>query len=920
VIVESDGRVWVVEPKGHFGGYEHTFPKGGVSKGLTLQQTAMKEVWEESGLKVEILDTIGDFKGTTSTTRYYLAKRTGGAPWMFGEETATVNLASLDDVEKLLNVQRDKDILAVAKKKLLEKKMISAPMAIPPLTKPLIPVVAPLPPSLQGPIGLDGTPTLLVDGLKQVGGQAGSNVGGLFEASDGSRYYVKLTKSAAHAQNEVLTARLYQEAGIDVPEIRHASWNGKDAVASKIVKVDKAAGADVLSKLTGTWEGFATDAWVANWDVVGMTYDNLVVSGGKALRLDTGGGLLYRAQGVSKGVKFGNVADEIHTLRNASYNSKAASVFGSMTDAQVIKSIDRVLKIEDSQIRDIVKKYGVGSANDRVTLAEKLVARKNFLRDYRNTLAKKNGLGIWKPSTPGVVPSTPGPAVPIVPTTGPAAISPAVAAKTEADLWKEIAPIQKALYNKTALAPELVKKMEQQLADLKLQVKKVHLEGQINYLQKQIKGYEVVGTKTHGAKVKVGMLKSTLAKLQKDLAVFEKPIGVPPAAPTSPIILPQQKLTQGQMKKVNAFQKDIEDLLNNPDLQNVWGLELGSFYKIHEALLKSIATLSTQMDWKATVGQINKLETSYKIKKGFLLKKIQKAKTLPTLLPHITIPPKPLAMPQSSYDTAVAQLKLLEKDLSKSGLTLGEKGNFKNATKLWLDIIKKWETATAPTTVPSPKLPGVPAFIKGKTLVYVLKNQSALETYLDTEGARKTEAVVKFIDNWKHTYYRTYREYQKNPAAWRVSMGQNYTAAEIRQVESILKKEIEAMEAMYDILPSVESKPGETIWRGVRVAARPDAQKAYAKIRPVGSEITLKAFSSATRDSSVTASFISTDAPIIYEYRNFHKGGLYLGKYGLAGEREVLMKKGLKFRVVGHEMRRYDIFNKPVLVIIVEQI
>jgi hypothetical protein len=55
VIREPDGRVWLVQPRGAFGGYDGTFPKGGVEEGLSLQANAIKEAYEESGLKVRIV-------------------------------------------------------------------------------------------------------------------------------------------------------------------------------------------------------------------------------------------------------------------------------------------------------------------------------------------------------------------------------------------------------------------------------------------------------------------------------------------------------------------------------------------------------------------------------------------------------------------------------------------------------------------------------------------------------------------------------------------------------------------------------------------------------------------------------------------------------------------------------------------------
>jgi ADP-ribose pyrophosphatase YjhB (NUDIX family) len=83
MIQEPDGRIWIVKPTNDYGGRGHTFPGGGVEPGLTDQQNALKEVWEETGLQVEITGHLGDFKdsNTGKNGRLYIGRRVGGAPW-----------------------------------------------------------------------------------------------------------------------------------------------------------------------------------------------------------------------------------------------------------------------------------------------------------------------------------------------------------------------------------------------------------------------------------------------------------------------------------------------------------------------------------------------------------------------------------------------------------------------------------------------------------------------------------------------------------------------------------------------------------------------------------------------------------------------------------------------------------------------
>lgn len=115
VAVEPDGRVWIVHPTGGFGGYNTTFAKGRVEAGMSMQATAVREAWEESGLKVRITGLLGDFDRTTTRTRYFLAERTGGTPALMGWESQGVSLAPLDALPGLLNGAADAPVLAALK-------------------------------------------------------------------------------------------------------------------------------------------------------------------------------------------------------------------------------------------------------------------------------------------------------------------------------------------------------------------------------------------------------------------------------------------------------------------------------------------------------------------------------------------------------------------------------------------------------------------------------------------------------------------------------------------------------------------------------------------------------------------------------------------------------------------------------------
>lgn len=215
------------------------------------------------------------------------------------------------------------------------------------------------------------------DNLVQIGPQKGSNPGGLYQdVTTGRKWYIKTPSSPDIARNEVLAAKLYDAAGIDVPTLRLVEFNGSTSIASEIVEgLTKGSPAD-LAKAAGTADGFGVDAWLANWDVVGLGYDNLLLKGAKAFRVDTGGALRYRAQGGLKGSAFGRSVDEIDSLRDPRTNTQSASVYGNLTPAELDAGVRKVLAIDDDQIRALVRQHGPLDAGEADALADLLIARK----------------------------------------------------------------------------------------------------------------------------------------------------------------------------------------------------------------------------------------------------------------------------------------------------------------------------------------------------------------------------------------------------------------------------------------------------------------------------------------------------------------------------------------------------------------
>lgn len=73
VLIAADGRLLLREVANHYDGYVWTFPKGRPDPHEAPRQTALREVFEETGVDARILTPIaGEFAGGTTVNRYFL--------------------------------------------------------------------------------------------------------------------------------------------------------------------------------------------------------------------------------------------------------------------------------------------------------------------------------------------------------------------------------------------------------------------------------------------------------------------------------------------------------------------------------------------------------------------------------------------------------------------------------------------------------------------------------------------------------------------------------------------------------------------------------------------------------------------------------------------------------------------------------
>lgn len=208
--------------------------------------------------------------------------------------------------------------------------------------------------------------------VKFEGSQMGTNpafwaqnqrTGELFYVKHGSIY-----GDARHLESEVTASKLYKLAGIKTPEMELGKLeDGTTCITSKFVPELKE-----LSKAEAK-EGFAADAWLANWDAV--IHGNTLTQGGKCVKIDCGGALNYRALGKQK-TNFGDKVEELTSLVDGR-NYESTYFYGDMSQKALINSFKKVTSISDGAIRSVVSDE---------QLAQTLINRRNYMQRILNEI------------------------------------------------------------------------------------------------------------------------------------------------------------------------------------------------------------------------------------------------------------------------------------------------------------------------------------------------------------------------------------------------------------------------------------------------------------------------------------------------------------------------------------------------------
>jgi hypothetical protein len=190
----------------------------------------------------------------------------------------------------------------------------------------------------------------------------------------------KQGNSPEHLRNEVAADQVYRALGQNVPEAKlYETPSGPVKLARYIEgrtlaeALKSAQGPAREALLAKVGEGFAADALLGNYDVIGLEKDNILVDAKGAIwRIDNGGAFKFRAQGKPK-TDYGAYPKELWSMRDASINPAAAEVFHGLDIYAIARQAEQLdlpaaLEAAPDDLKDLLSERA-GNLRDVATKA-----------------------------------------------------------------------------------------------------------------------------------------------------------------------------------------------------------------------------------------------------------------------------------------------------------------------------------------------------------------------------------------------------------------------------------------------------------------------------------------------------------------------------------------------------------------------
>jgi hypothetical protein len=169
----------------------------------------------------------------------------------------------------------------------------------------------------------------------------GSNDGGWFEVAEtNERLYIKFYPNPDRGRVEYIANRIYGLMGIRAATSELIEVDGRPAIASKAVPGACRLDPEEMRTSDDIQGGFVVDAYLGNYDVVGLVYDNIVGGEDGEYRIDNGGSMIFSATGKDREFS----SDAIPELTTSRIPDKPVGcVFEHISESQMRAQAQRLI-------------------------------------------------------------------------------------------------------------------------------------------------------------------------------------------------------------------------------------------------------------------------------------------------------------------------------------------------------------------------------------------------------------------------------------------------------------------------------------------------------------------------------------------------------------------------------------------------
>lgn len=244
---------------------------------------------------------------------------------------------------------------------------------------------------------VDPKDTAYWEKLNKTGDATGSNPGGFYKGADGQKYYIKKYSNLEQGQTEISSQKIYSMVGVETPSAQMVLIKGEWHYVSKLLPGLKQLDiTETVAYMKANPEAAAalhiTSAFTQNWDLFGLTNDNLLLNPatGKFVAVDVGGTFKFRAQGKHK--DYDPTGLDFHSLMDPSKNTMGSQAFAGLYDnPKAIAAARETIKFLKSSVNYIdMNAAGIG-----VSRAE-MLAKLNGLESKLKAEETRAALGSMK--------------------------------------------------------------------------------------------------------------------------------------------------------------------------------------------------------------------------------------------------------------------------------------------------------------------------------------------------------------------------------------------------------------------------------------------------------------------------------------------------------------------------------------------